>query len=323
MENKKCGIVLPYFGKFGNYFQLFLNSCERNIGFDWLIFTDDMTKYRYPENVKVIPFTLEKVKKLAKKKIGINVSLESPYKLCDFKPTYGLIFEDYLTEYQYWGHCDCDLVFGDLNAFLMPLFNEQYDKIFASGHLTLYKNTKENCRAFMEDYKGNAVYKEALQSSRIFVFDEDCIGKMNPEGKNVHSIFIENGKKVYPRDLSFNVSVDCGRFRKVTYIPEKRRFERENYIPRRYYWDKGKIISLEEKDGKLVREEYLYIHLQKRYMRMNCEQDSQLIEILPDRFKTIKEVPTNVLELHKRTISFTYLYWIDQYRDKIKRKLKK
>lgn len=323
MKNKKCGIVLPYFGKFGNYFQLFLNSCEKNTEFEWLIFTDDMSKYRYPENVKRIPFTLVQVKKLAEKKIGIKVSLESPYKLCDFKPTYGLIFEEYLTEYRYWGHCDCDLVFGDLNAFLEPMFEKQYDKIFASGHLTLYKNTKQNCRTFMKNYKGEAIYREALQNNRIFVFDEDCIGEMNPEGRNIHSIFIESGKKIYTKDLSFNVAVDCARFRKETYIPEKRRFEREIYKPRRYYWYNGKIISLEEKEGMLSKTEYLYIHLQKRYMRMNCEKDSKILEILPDRFKSIKKLPRNISELHRVTIGFMYLYWIDQYKDKIKRKLKK
>lgn len=324
MKSKKCGIVLPYFGKFGNYFQLFLNSCKKNKEYDWLIFTDDMTKYEYPDNVKVIPFTLERVRQLAENKIGMKVSLESPYKLCDFKPTYGLVFEDYLTEYQYWGHCDCDLIFGDLNAFLMPLFNEEYDKIFASGHLTLYKNTEENCRIFMTDYKGEAIYREALQSNRIYVFDEDCIGKMNPNGKNVHSIFIEAGKKIYTKDLSFNVAVDCGRFRKVTYDSQKREFERESYTPRRYYWSNGKVISLEEKANKtLIQREYLYIHLQKRYMRTNCKESALILEILPDRFKAVDKIPGNASEFKKKLIGLTYLYWSDQYKDKIRKRLKK
>lgn len=38
---RKCAFVLPYYGKFGNYFQLFLNSCATNTDYDWLIFTDD------------------------------------------------------------------------------------------------------------------------------------------------------------------------------------------------------------------------------------------------------------------------------------------
>ncbi|WP_368731163.1 DUF6625 family protein [Lacticaseibacillus paracasei] len=36
---KKCCFVIPYFGNFPNYFQLFLNSCKKNPHYDWLFFT--------------------------------------------------------------------------------------------------------------------------------------------------------------------------------------------------------------------------------------------------------------------------------------------
>ena len=45
----KIAIIVPYFGKMPNYFQLFLNSCASNKKFDWLIFSDDKAKYDYPE----------------------------------------------------------------------------------------------------------------------------------------------------------------------------------------------------------------------------------------------------------------------------------
>lgn len=50
---KKCVLIIPYFGKFHNYFQLFLNSCGQNPEFDWLIFTDDRRDFVYPDNVRV------------------------------------------------------------------------------------------------------------------------------------------------------------------------------------------------------------------------------------------------------------------------------
>ena len=49
----KAIFIIPYFGHFNNYFQLFLNSCAYNRDFDWLIFTDDQTNYKYPHNVRV------------------------------------------------------------------------------------------------------------------------------------------------------------------------------------------------------------------------------------------------------------------------------
>lgn len=51
MKNKVC-FVVPYFGKFPSYFDLFLKSCKYNEDFNWIIFTDDKEDYDYPNNVK-------------------------------------------------------------------------------------------------------------------------------------------------------------------------------------------------------------------------------------------------------------------------------
>ena len=65
ITTKKCVFILPYFGKFNNYFPLFLKSCEKNPTYNWLIFTDCKEKYNYPENVDVVDMTLQELKKKA------------------------------------------------------------------------------------------------------------------------------------------------------------------------------------------------------------------------------------------------------------------
>ena len=46
--------ICPYFGKLPKgQFPLWLKSCENNPTIDWIIFTDDRTRYNYPKNVKV------------------------------------------------------------------------------------------------------------------------------------------------------------------------------------------------------------------------------------------------------------------------------
>ena len=85
-KNKKCILILPYFGKFNNYFELFLKSCALNPGYNWLIFTDCKDEYNYPKNVCVVKMTLEELHKRANEKLGFEVSLDAPYKLCDYKP---------------------------------------------------------------------------------------------------------------------------------------------------------------------------------------------------------------------------------------------
>ena len=102
--------VVPYFGKFPKGFQFWLLSCKCNPSIDWLIFTDDKTPYDYPENVKVTYWTFNQMKKKAQAIYDFQIFLERPYKLCDFKPAYGEIFADELKNYDFWGHCDIDLV---------------------------------------------------------------------------------------------------------------------------------------------------------------------------------------------------------------------
>lgn len=190
-KKPRCLLILPYFGQFNNYFPLFLRSCASNDLYNWLLVTDNDKKYNYPSNFKVIKMTLEEFKQITEKKLQNSISLEAPYKLCDYKPAYGLIFDSFLDGYDYWGHCDCDLIFGNLNEILTPLLEEGYDKLFAAGHLTIYKNTFENNRRFMHLYNEKLLYKDVFSTREILAFDEDFFDE------NVHSIFVSENMNVF------------------------------------------------------------------------------------------------------------------------------
>lgn len=196
---KKCVLILPYFGKFNNYFPLFLKSCGYNPSYDFLIFTDNTDFYNYPQNVHVVPMTLNEFRANASQKLGFEPCIPTAYKLCDFKPAYGFLFEDYIQDYEYWGHCDCDLVFGNLEKVLSPVLDKDYDKVFAAGHLTIYKNTFDNNRRFMKSLEGREIYREAFTTSRIYVFDENVRCSMNPDRLNVHTLFRDDDAKIYEK----------------------------------------------------------------------------------------------------------------------------
>lgn len=317
-EDKICAIILPYFGKFNNYFELFLKSCSFNTKFQWFVFTDSDEEYHYPSNVCVIKMTLQDVKRITEKKLGFSIQLDTPYKLCDYKPAYGFIFEEYIEGYRYWAHCDCDLLFGNLEKLLLPILEEGYDKIFAAGHLTIYKNTMENNRRFQGTYKGERIFEKAFTTDTIYVFDEDC-----RYDHNIHSIFLEQNARIYSEDLSMNPSVYSAKFIRSSYSQKDRDFVQEKYIPARYYWHEGNVISLFNDNGNIIRREYTYIHLQMRKMRINQDVfDANTIQILPDRFRAEKKLPMTTKELKEHSIGFPYLYWLDVYKKKIKRRLK-
>lgn len=260
--------------------------------------------------------TLEQIREIAEAKFDFSVCLKSAYKLCDYKPSYGFLFEEYINNYSYWGHCDCDLIFGKLGSFLDPLFEEGYDKIFASGHLTFYKNNFENNRRFMKPYNGRLIYKEAFETDNIYVFDEDI------REDNVHRLFLEDKAKVFQTDLSMNVSPSFARIRRSYYNSKMHNFCWEPFKEARYYWNDGRIIEYYLDCGRLQKKEYLYIHLQSRKMRFSDKiLHSKDIEILPDRFSDKYATPDNEKELRLWSIKFTYLRKFDVLAKKIKRKL--
>ena len=265
---KKCCLILAYFGKMPNYFPLFLKSCERNPEFDFLILTDDTNQYACPENVEVVYITFGEMKKKIQEKFDFEISLKNVYKLCDYRVCFGYVFEDILKEYEYWGYCDNDLIFGDLKKF----FIEGYDKLFCLGHLTIFKNTAENNRLFMS----GDLYKKAFTSNKNVIFDECCNNR-----ENIHDIFLKHGKKVYERDLSVNFKILSNKFVKITFQPESRIFL-EDDMECLYTWENGRIYRYYMKDG-LVKEEYLYIHLQERKMRYKGGLGN-IYKIVPNSF---------------------------------------
>ena len=140
---KRIAFIIPYFGKFNSYFELFLKSCEYNSTVDFLLFTDNKEKYNYPANVKVHYTTLQKLKNEFQNKIDFLISLDRPYKLCDYKPLYGHLFADYLTGYDFWGFCDTDLIFGNIRKFYTDEMLDRYDKIGIFGHASIIRNNND------------------------------------------------------------------------------------------------------------------------------------------------------------------------------------
>ena len=177
-KEKLAAFVIPYFGTLPNYFPVFLRSCEINRRFDWLLFTDDRTNYNYPENVKVTYITFDELRKRAERCFPFEIALPSPKKLCDFKPTYGLIFEEELKAYDYWGYCDIDLVLGDLSTFIDEEELQKYKKHFYCGHMSIYENTEEMNTLFMKGHprKENPFmkfgYLDVLCNGGNYAFDE-------------------------------------------------------------------------------------------------------------------------------------------------------
>lgn len=281
MNKYKIAMVIPYFGKFHSYFDLWLLSAKGNPDVDFLIFTDDKTDYDYPDNVKVFYQTFDEIKRRAQKLFDFTISMETPYKLCDYRPLYGEMFASELCNYDFWGYCDVDLIWGRIRHFYTDEILSQYDKISDAGHFTLYKNNDEMRSAYKTFTSKDCYdYKEVYKNPQNFAFDE---WGMN---KGINRILLNNGKSIFYKPIFFSdirISTYGLYNTRADYdLPEYRIAEgKKNHILFSYENGTLKQYALDENDQLVVHEE-AYLHLQKRPMVKKFKTlDADRFAVLP------------------------------------------
>lgn len=303
----KICFIVPYFGKLPHYFQIFLDSCEWNPDYEWMIFTNDDTDYKYPDNVHRIQMTFSDCKKLIQTKFDFQISLNSPQKLCDYRPAYGLIFSDYLIDYDWWGHCDLDQIFGILGHFITEEMLQKCCKIGSLGHLTLYKNTEENNRIFLNELHGNKRYVDVFTTEYGCAFDEWLPG-------NINEIFLESRKLEGEMCLA-NFGADINPYQSTLTICEynvqKRMYAKSKIKNSIFVHMNGEIRQLYIEDGRIVSKEFAYIHLQKRKMS-DCREDllnRDSYYIIPNKFVQSSLNPRKLLTKSAKYLLFNFQYF--------------
>ncbi|TGE25514.1 hypothetical protein E5K00_10070 [Hymenobacter aquaticus] len=173
MQHSIC-LVICYFGRsWPAYFPHFLASCAANPTVSFLVFTN-LAAPPAPPNTRFVHLPdLAAFNALASRTLGFPVAVTDPYKLCDLKPAYGVIFAEYLASYAFWGYCDIDLLFGDIRRFLPAPVLDHHDVLSAvaqypAGFFLLFRNTPAISRLFMR----SPDYQRVFQSARHFCFDE-------------------------------------------------------------------------------------------------------------------------------------------------------
>lgn len=273
MNELKIAIISVYMGRPPVYFKAWVESCRLNDSIDFIYVTDQNIKLDIP-NIKVIKASLDELKHKASKLLGFNVSLESPFKLCDYKPMYGLLFQEYLSAYDYWGHCDIDLIWGDLRSFVNTYDLNQYDKFLPLGHLSLYRNSYENNRRFMEKVEGLSDYKKVYTSEESYLFDEVAIPKIyQRHGSYFEKIIFAD---IWPSKKRYTMCSFLKYYQSI-YNEFQHRCHPVNFKQQIFMWEKGKIYQYMIDKGEIKRREFLYIHIQKRNWKMVGEYSDRMI----------------------------------------------
>lgn len=267
MKNKVC-IIITYFGTLPETIDLFMQSCRNNPEFEWLIFTD--CEYSNPPlNVHLEKYTFDEIKELIYDKLKIQIVLERPYKLCDYRPAFGIIFEDYLKKYDFWGYGDLDVVYGDLSKFITDNVMNKYDKIYVCGHLSLVKNNEKCNNVYKTETKNSWDYRKVFTDSNSWIFDEY---------KGINEKLIKNGFKIYSNFDFADIDVTYQRFRRadrktINHVFFKYPFKRDlpsNYDFQLFIWENGKAYHVYyDKKERLHKDELSYIHYRRKLVCKN------------------------------------------------------
>lgn len=267
---------MPYFGCWPKWFPFYLESCRWNPTIDWLFFTDCPIPNNSPPNVRFIDLSYSEYQQLISKRLNINFEVKSAYKLCDIKPTYGFLHQEYLTGYDYFGFGDIDVIYGDIRTFYTDkilhynTLSTLSDRV--SGHLFLIKNEEKWINAFRQIPH----WQHLLSDPKIQGVDEYWLTR------------VIKGHRLLPARLSNLLSI-VDPYKRNHFFQERHASPLVEWpwmdgtynYPSKWYWYRGKLTT--EFGG-----EFMYLHfmnwksskyLPKRYgQKAAWENLSQLID---------------------------------------------
>lgn len=140
-------LIMPYYGQFPNYFQLWLESIKKNPELELLLVTDaNLDNYNMDgPNIHIMTKSIDQLKQMIEMVTGSKINLNKGYKIKDYFPLYGEVFSEYIEDggYDWWGSIDADVILGNVNSFLKDKDLSSVDRIFGNGHFSLYRNTKK------------------------------------------------------------------------------------------------------------------------------------------------------------------------------------
>lgn len=151
----QIAFIIPYFGKWPEWMDLYLYSCSRQKNIDFIFYTDCGIPDKIYSNTIFHQITFDSYCHNVSVKLSIDFNPKAAYKLCDLKVFYGIIHEDELRPYKWWGFGDIDLVYGDLSLLLSKHNLKQYDLLTThvdriAGHFTVIRKESKYTKLCLE-----------------------------------------------------------------------------------------------------------------------------------------------------------------------------
>lgn len=244
-----------------------MESCRFNASIHWIFYTDCGALENCPPNVDIKSVTFSQYYLLVSQKLDIDFKPLHPYKLCDIRPAYGLIHENDLSKYDFWGYGDIDLVYGNIRQFLTAerlaakdVFSTHSTR--TSGHFCLIRNCEDLKFAFQKIPK----WRQKFAMQQHLAMDEKDFSKLFLRHKN-------SPRWIKKLAAMMDPWLKRAEFTEAYSTPNARIpwIDGRNDFPKKWIWENG--ILKNDQNGE---REFMYFHFYRWKKNWN---DIEMIQI--------------------------------------------
>ena len=242
-------MLIPYFGRWPEWIELFVESCKWNPDVRWRFYTDCGEPQNKAGNVDYVHLSFDDYKALARARLGIACEWPDPYKLCDLKPCLGHIHEADIDGYRFFGFGDIDVIYGNIREIYTDELLSQCNVVSThgervSGHFAVVRNSKAVRRA----YERIPNYRDLLAQPHHVGMDEAYFT----------NLFLQPAQSqgLAPEDPLRQGLLFVERY--STILSPRGWHDGTMSYPQRWFWRCGRLTN--DRDGA---REFLYLHFMR------------------------------------------------------------
>lgn len=287
MRETKYSAICCYFGQWPTHFQFWLDSCSHNKNITFFLISDiSVDRFVVPLNVVILKHSFSDIQGRIRSKFpDLDISINTPYKLCCFKAAYGYIFEDIFEHFDYWGFYDIDTIWGDICSFIPNNENNYLVKIFRCGHLSFIRNDEVNKKPYKlvnkmidanvipSTYKGVKInrYEYVFTHPECCYFDE--FGGLEPFYKSIGNAYygIDDFANLYPNRLDFREIKNPSNAHVYKHTKD------------------GKLYHIFRSGIEIKEEEISYLHASKRVINVCISRTADFL-VCPNKIISSREL---------------------------------
>lgn len=247
-------MLMPYFGQWPEWIDLFVESCKWNPGVRWRFYTDCREPANKADNVTYVRLSFADYKAWVRARLGVAFDPPAPYKLCDLRPCLAYVHERDVAGFPFFGYGDVDVIYGNIRRFYTDdvlaranVLSTHPERL--AGHFAVLRNT----RALRHAFERIPNYRALLEQPQHVSMDESHFTAVfappaaNPSGLRRVVDYFDPCR----RGLLF---VE----RYSTVLSPRGWHDGTMNYPQKWYWQRGRLTN--ERDGD---REFLYLHFMR------------------------------------------------------------